>query len=258
MTGTPPGRPPVAAVPTGAVPVPDLVRSVLPGRRLDPVWRNEAGGLTWRTDDPGPARHVKWAPHGAAALDVPAEAGRLRWLAGRVVVPEVVAVEHDDGGTVLVTATLPGRSAVDPRWLAAPEVAVAAVGRGLRAFHDALPVEGCPFSWTARDRLARLRPDVPAEVRARLRDVPDVDRLVVAHGDACMPNTLLDDDGRPAAHVDVGALGVADRWADLAVASWSTAWNVGPGYEDLLLEAYGVGRDEARVAYYRELWDASP
>ncbi|MEJ5888525.1 aminoglycoside 3'-phosphotransferase [Pseudokineococcus marinus] len=248
----------MAAVPTEPVPVPRLVASLLPGRLLEAVWRNQADGTTWRTTDDGPARHVKWAPRGAAALDLPAEVERLRWLAGRTPVPAVVAVAADEEGDVLVTATVPGRSAVDPRWLAEPEAAVTAVGRGLRALHDALPVEECPFSWSVADRLARVRPDVAPDVRERLGDPPAVDRLVVAHGDACMPNTLLTDDGTWAAHVDVGALGVADRWADLAVAAWSTAWNVGPGYEDLLLEAYGVARDDARTAYYRDLWDAGP
>lgn len=248
----------MAAVPTGPVAVPALVTSLLPGRAVEAVWRNQAGGTTWRTTDDAPALHAKWAPRGAVALDLPAEAERLRWLAGRTPVPAVVALASDEAGDVLVTTTVPGRSAVDPRWLAEPGAAVTAVGRGLRALHDALPVEGCPFSWSVEDRLARLRPDVAPDVRARLHDVPVPDRLVVAHGDACMPNTLLTDDGAWGAHVDVGALGVADRWADLAVASWSTAWNVGPGYEDLLLEAYGVDRDDARTAYYRELWDAGP
>ena len=77
-----------------------------------------------------------------------------------------------------------------------------------------------------------------------LSGIPPVDRLVVCHGDACCPNTLLG----PAwacwlAHVDLGGLGTADRWADLAVATWSTAWNYGPGWEPVLLDAYGVEPD---------------
>ena len=43
--------------------------------------------------------------------------------------------------------------------------------------------------------------------------------LVVCHGDACNPNFLLADDGNFTGYVDLGGLGVADRWADLAVAS---------------------------------------
>jgi kanamycin kinase len=69
---------------------------------------------------------------------------------------------------------------------------------------------------------------------------------------------LLADDGTCTGHVDLGALGVADRWADLAVATWSLEWNYGPGLDDVMLDAYGIGPDPARTAYYRELWDAGP
>lgn len=71
----------------------------------------------------------------------------------------------------------------------------------------------------------------------------------------CAPNTLLHDDGAFAGHVDLGSLGVADRWADLAVAAWSTEWNYGPGYDGLVYEAYGIAPDAERITYYRLLWD---
>ena len=43
--------------------------------------------------------------------------------------------------------------------------------------------------------------------------------------------------------------------ADLAIATWSAGWNYGPGWEPLLLDAYGVEPDPDRTAYYRLLWD---
>lgn len=77
----------------------------------------------------------------------------------------------------------------------------------------------------------------------------------MCHGDACVPNTLLHDNGAFAAHVDLGSLGVADRWADLAVAAWSTEWNYGPGFDETVYAAYGIAADRERIAYYRLLWD---
>jgi hypothetical protein len=58
-----------------------------------------------------------------------------------------------------------------------------------------------------------------------------------------------------ARRVDLGELGVADRWWDLAVATWSITWNFGPGYEDLFLASYGAVRDDARTRFYRLLYD---
>ena len=43
----------------------------------------------------------------------------------------------------------------------------------------------------------------------------------------------------------------ADRWWDLAVATWSTVWNIGPGWEDDFLRAYEIERDDARIAQLR-------
>ena len=40
---------------------------------------------------------------------------------------------------------------------------------------------------------------------------PLIDRLVVCHGEACTPNTLIDVDGRCSGHVDLSSLGTADR-----------------------------------------------
>ncbi|MDH6227851.1 aminoglycoside 3'-phosphotransferase [Streptomyces sp. MJP52] len=266
----------VAAPPEGPVDPPPAVLALAGGRPVRAVWRNLLGGLTFRigadgTDDV--PRFAKWAPAGSG-LDLAAEAVRLRWAARYTVVPPVLAEGADASGAWLLTGGLAGTSAVDERWKADSLTAVRAIGAGLRALHEALPVADCPFDWSAERRLARVRARVaagdvdpaawPGELRhlgtvARavrlLERPPPVDRLVVCHGDACAPNTLVGDDGGPAGHVDLGALGVADRWADLAVATWSTGWNYGPGWEEPLLDAYGVAADPERTAYYRALWE---
>ncbi len=239
----------LSAVPTGPVPVPAAVRRLAGRRSITPVWRNERGGLTFRL---GEAQYVKWVANGTPEIDLAAEAERLAWARRWILVPTVIDHGADADGSWLVTSAAPGRSALDPRWLAQPATAAAAIGRGLRVLHDALPVTECPFDWSVEHRLAR-KPDRDAA----LGEPPPIDRLVVCHGDACAPNTLLHDDGTFAAHVDLGALGVADRWADLAVAAWSTEWNYGPGYDSLVYSAYGVSSDAERIAYYRRLWDGT-
>ncbi|WP_164234688.1 aminoglycoside 3'-phosphotransferase [Microbacterium hydrocarbonoxydans] len=238
--------------PSPGVAIPARVRHLAGDAALIPVWENGIGGLTFRTDD---GRYIKWGP-----LDLEAnmrdEAERMRWARDWITVPEVVEQGQDAAEEWLVTVALDARSAVDPRWHGDPRVAVRAVGEGLRALHEAVPVDGCPWTWSVPARLAnaaRRGIRIPAE----LADAPPIDRFVVCHGDACMPNTLLDAAGRPVAFVDLAALGTADRWADIAVASMSTEWNCGPGWEDELIAAYGVTPDRERLAYYRELWNAT-
>ena len=216
------------------------------------VWRNQLGGLTFRCRGVDGISFVKWLP-AHPEFDVDAEAARLRWAAQYVPVPGVLGFGHGPGCSWLWTRALPGVSAIDGRWRDDPAVPVRAIGAGLRLLHDRLPVTGCPFSWSVTDRLAGSgvdRPDLLAEV-------PAVDRLVVCHGDACAPNTLLDDNGRYVGTVDLGALGVADRWADLAVATTNLIRNFPGGFEQELLDAYGVDHDDQRLRYYSQLWDAT-
>lgn len=240
-----------SGIPTTGVVVPEAVAHIAGERAVVPVWRNEAGGLTFRLGAGAAAEFVKWAPHGSG-LDLRGEVERLRWAVVFIRVPRVLSTGEDRDGAWMVTAALPGTSAVSERWKREPAVAVRAIGAGLRALHEALPVGGCPFDWSVEYRL-RAAGKQEAEVDLPAR--PPIDRLVVCHGDACSPNTLLADDGRWVGHVDLDQLGVADRWADLAVATRATEWNYGPGWEDELLRAYGIAPDPVRSAYYRALWD---
>ncbi|CQD02321.1 phosphotransferase [Mycobacterium lentiflavum] len=238
--------------PSSPPPVPAIVDRLAAGRPVRAVWVNEENGVTFRLGGghTGP-EFVKTAnPRGT---DFAAEARRLRWAARYVAVPQVLGFGVDGDRAWLHTRGLAGRSAVHPRWLAAPQVAVRAIGAGLRDLHDGLPTATCPFEWSVAGRLEAL----PPTTRDRVGDPPPVDRLVVCHGDACAPNTLIDDDGRCCGHVDFGELGVADRWADLAVASLSLGWNYpGRNWESEFFAAYGVQPDPARIEYYRRLWQA--
>jgi aminoglycoside phosphotransferase len=125
----------------------------------------------------------------AAPDDAPEVPARVAELAGGATVHAVWRNEvggltfrlGDGAGRRFVKWQPAGRgveNAVGPRWLADPGPAVAAIGHGLRAWHDALPISGCPFRWAPDD--GRPAPAVPE------RD------LVVCHGDACAPNTLVD------------------------------------------------------------------
>ncbi len=265
----------IATSPQGPVETPRIVTELAAGRPVRAVWLNEAGGLTFQLGEGDARQFVKWTPVGSG-IDLSAEVARLRWAAPFTVVPRVLDAGSDETGCWILTAGLPGRMAVDDHWKRDPATAVRAIGAGLRALHEELPAAHCPFDWSAGSRLesARVRAAAglidPADWHESVRhvgtveraldvlaDVPPVDQLVVCHGDACAPNTLIGENGSHSGHVDLGALGLADRWADLAIATWSTTWNYGPGWEQPLLDAYGVKADPERTAYYRLLWELS-
>ncbi|WUH92380.1 aminoglycoside 3'-phosphotransferase [Streptomyces sp. NBC_00433] len=237
--------------PQGEVPVPAPIAAFAGGRPVLPVWVNRSGGVTFRLGDGDGRLFAKWAPAGSG-LDLGAEAARLRWAVDFTPVPRVVGhgLDGAGGGEWLVTEGLPGESAVSPRGKADPKATVRALGAGLRALHDRLPVDDCPFSWSVERRRAKA---LAAGETVPAGPPPPVDRLVVCHGDACAPNTLLDENGSWSAHVDLGALGVADRWADLAVGAGNLDFNFGPGWEGTYYDAYGIAPDPERIAFYRLL-----
>jgi kanamycin kinase len=265
----------LAGEPAADTPVPAAVRRLMVGRPLRVVWENEVGGLTFEAGEGEDRCFVKWTPAGSG-IDLAAEMRRLRWAVRSVDVPRILDHGSDSSGSWLVTAALPGENAVTARWKADPERAVAALGRGLRTLHDTLPRASYPFAWSQGHRLVEAEQRAARglldplrwheehrrlsveEALAAVREAPAAEDLVVCHGDACAPNTLLDHDGHVTGHVDLGALGLADRWADLAIATWSTAWNYGEGWERLLLDAYGIEADPIKTAYYRLLYDLGP
>lgn len=224
----------LAGPPPAGTPLPPIVAELAGRDEIEPVWLNLDGGLTVRLGE----RYLKWVPAGHSLRE---ERERLEWASAFHPVPEVLEHGTAEHGEWMLTKAIDAASAVtltgDPR------AAAVALGEGLRALHDSLPREGCPFEWSAESRGGV--------------DAPPVEQLVVAHGDACLPNTLVDSRGAWVAHVDLGALGLADRWADLAVASASLDWNLGEGWQPQFFAAYGVEPDELRIGYYRTLWDHS-
>ena len=233
----------------------------------------QAEVATWRLEDP--AGRVRYLKLGAASrfprvLD---EGARMRWAQAHLPVPEVLDCGTDGKVDWLVTAGLPGRPATEELPTADPERVVGLLARGLRRFHTA-PVAACPFDFSLDAALAHVRarvegglvdPDedfhpehrhlTPEGALAELERLrPGGEDLVVCHGDYCPPNVLIAE-GEITGFVDLGELGVADRWWDLAVASWSITWNLGPGWEELFLDVYGTERDPDRTAFYRLLYD---
>lgn len=220
--------------------VPEVVLALAAGADVELVWCNEPGGLTFRAGE----RFVKWNPR-STGIDLARERSRLEWIAERHPAPRVLDWGDDEVAQWMVTAALPGDSAVGDTWRARPSEAIRAIATGLRAIH-AVATDDFPPNWTAQVWVGQ-RPE-------SLGVAPDIDDPVLVHGDACAPNTLIAENGEWVGHVDLGDLAVGDRWADLAIASLSLDWNFGEGRQAEFFDAYGVEPDEERIRYYRDLW----
>ena len=207
---------------------------------------------------------------------VPKEVARMQWAAPYLPVPEVLEVGADSRRAWFVSRGLDGVDATHRSHRRDVPLLIERLARGLRRFHEA-PVADCPFRFSQDDAIERARQrrdarmidpvehfheehaHLSADDACRVLEAsrPADEDLVVCHGDYCAPNVLLDEGG-VTGFVDLIDLAVADRWWDLAIATWSVTWNYGPGYEDLFLAAYGVTSDPERRAFYRLAYDTGP
>ena len=148
-----------------------------------------------------------------------------------------------------------------------------ALGRGLRAFHEAVGEEWCPFRFDLARALAHVEHRVPtgdidpggfhaehahltpAAALAELEATPPTTRTWSCATATSARPTCCCEEGRVTGYVDLGELGAADRWWDVAVGAWSVGWNFGEELEPLFYESYGIAPDPARIRFFRLLYD---
>lgn len=228
---------------------PAMVVNLAGGKSVQPVWLNAEGTITYQL---GTAEFVKYgAP--SPGFDIPATVARMEWLSQYATVPLVLGYGADGSQHWLHTLGIEGEAAIHPMFQDDPAATVAELGRALRRFHDDVPVDDCPWRSGLDTWLAR------AQLREQFRRRQPTEDLVVCHGDACNPNWILNAQRECVGIIDVGACGVADRWADLTPALGSLHFNFPePEHmEQVFLDAYGIDRDETKLRFYREVLAAS-
>jgi aminoglycoside phosphotransferase len=96
------------------------------------------------------------------------------------------------------------------------------------------------------------------ELLAELIVIAPEEDLVFTHGDYCLPNIIINEElGNVVGFVDLGRGGIADRYYDLALCLRSIQYNIGDGYSQVFLHAYGLFNtwDENKIAFYQKLED---
>jgi aminoglycoside 3'-phosphotransferase-1 len=239
------------------------------------AWRcetaGESGGAVFRLIGDDGDLYLKHSEDGAVSADVFAEAVRLRWLQGRAPAAPFVAFAAEGDRAWLLTGALAGRSGDD--WLEhdpalLPRIVDAFAGFMLRL--HALPTDECPFRADVAMRLADARRRVcdgmvdeddfdgdhanwsAAAVLSEVeRLAPRARTAVVTHGDFSLGNLMLDDDLCVTGCLDVGRLGVADPYQDVAI-FWQNLAEHGVATQRRFLDAIGVAKpDGSRLELHR-------
>jgi len=245
-----------------------------------PVHEGESGDRVFRSSD---GRSYAKLAAGARALELAGERDRLGWLAARgFASPVPQDWRENEDGACLVMSAVPGVPAVT---LAGDDLLKAwpSMAGQLAAMH-ALPVEDCPFEKSLSGMFARAA-DVVARDAVNPDFLPEEDRnepgivllarveaempqrlaqeradRVVCHGDPCLPNFMVDPQTlRCTGLIDLGRLGVADRYGDLALmlANASESWTTRAQAKEAIDILFSILKieapDEGRLAFYLRL-----
>ncbi|MBB5936951.1 APH(3'') family aminoglycoside O-phosphotransferase [Streptomyces zagrosensis] len=244
-----------------------------------PVTSGESGASVFRSA--GATRYAKCVP-AADAADLRAERDRITWLSGQDVPgPRVLDWHSGDAGACLVTSAVFGVPA-DQVSAEGLRVSWERIADAVHRLHE-LPASQCPFGRNldamvavARDVVARdaVNPEFlpveqqhtpPTQLLARLaRHVPrrreqEVADTVVCHGDLCLPNIILNPRTLDVSgFIDLGRLGLADRYADLALllANARETWTheeQARAADVAFAERYGIALDDDRLRFYLHL-----
>jgi streptomycin 3"-kinase len=211
----------------------------------------------------------------AGITDLAAERDRIGWLAGTGLPGATVIewLEPSSGGACLVTSAVPGVPG-DTLPPASRERAMRNLGAVLRDLHsltDCLferPLAEVIASATDVVRRGAVNPEYLTDEWRLLKPTELLDQViaespytesvlepVVCHGDACLPNVFFDPETLEVTGlIDLGRLGVADRYSDLALTTVQLhdEWSADPAP---FLEAYGVPDPDPRRLHFFRLLD---
>lgn len=199
----------------------------------------------------------------------------LQWLDGRLRAPRVLAFARENGFNYLLMTRLAGKMAFASDMT--PEEISARLAEGLKLLRST-DISDCPRRRTFLSALkeAKKRMD-DGELKAlspQTEEFPDFESLyayleanipeeepVFSHGDYCLPNVFLSDDG--IGFLDLGSAGVMDKDYDVFMCLWSMRYNfvtLGGMSEErfaicksVFFEALGESENEEKLRFHRLL-----
>ena len=199
----------------------------------------------------------------------------LQWLDGGLRAPRVLAFARENGFNYLLMTRLEGKMAFASDMT--PEEISARLAEGLKLLRST-DISDCPCRRTFFSALkeAKKRMD-DGELKAlspQTEEFPDFESLyayleanipeeepVFSHGDYCLPNVFLSDDG--IGFLDLGSAGVMDKDYDVFMCLWSMRYNfvtLGGMSEErfevckrCFFEALGEAEKEEKLRFHRLL-----
>lgn len=203
-----------------------------------------------------------------------------KWLRGKLPVPEIIEYTVAEDKAYCLMTRIHGKMLCEDVYMNDPELLLGLVTQALKLLWS-VDIRECPCDNSLDIQLEMARYQVennlvqienaepetfgkngfssPAELFCWLEDHRQEEELVFSHGDFCLPNVLADGD-KVTGFIDLGRMGIADRWRDIAICDRSLrhnfegAYNGGIPYKgyssDRLLKSLGIKEDKEKCDYY--------
>ena len=207
------------------------------------------------------------------------ELNMMRWLQGRLPVPQVIAAAQRDELRYLLMSKMPGRYLCDAAILDDQEQLAELVADGLRRMWT-VDVSNCPTDRSLHAKFMEIEAGIrsgsitmetarqedtygsggfssPAQLFDWLVNHRPQEESVLSHGDYCLPNIFCDETG-VTGFIDLGYAGVADKWVDIEQVIWSMWANTTGVFggkkrafdRKYLFRALHMEPDEDKLRYY--------
>ena len=203
----------------------------------------------------------------------------MRWLHGKLPVPEVLAYEKDEKYRYLLMSKIEGSVACNSYYMEHPKEMIPVLSDALKLLWS-IDISDCPrktdidtvlseAEYRVRNDLVDLSDTEPEtfgeggfkdaeELLSWLKENKPSYEPVLSHGDFCLPNVFIKD-GKLSGLIDLGNTGTGDKWMDIALCYRSLKHNAdgmwgGNVYPDIrpevLFEELGIEPDWDRIHYY--------
>ena len=203
----------------------------------------------------------------------------MKWDAVKDVVPNVLAYEVVENTSYLIMSKMDGKMLCSEEYMHNPRKLVKVMADGLKHLWS-IDVSNCPCDYSLDKKLQMAKYNVEnglvdmdncqpdtygekgfansEELLEWLYDNKPDEELVLAHGDYCLPN-IFGEGNEFKGFIDVGKMGKADKWQDIALGYRSLKNNIkgvynGVKYDyfnpDILFEELGIEPDWEKIKYY--------
>ena len=203
----------------------------------------------------------------------------FRWIDGKLPVPKVICYEEDENFQYLLMSKVSGTMSCDEYYMSRPDILMPLLAEAIKMLQS-VDISGC----TRDCGLDELLKEARFRVENSLVDTSDAEpetygengfknpnelliwlennrpefEPALVHGDLCLPNIFLDKD-KVSGFIDIGGMGVGDKWQDIALCYRSLVHNangvyggkVYPGIEPkALFDSLGIEPDWDKIRYF--------